>query len=280
MKTAYIVFCSPAGSTGHVTQVIADSLEEKSIPVHRLDLGAGQDPSRFIGLLKRAEADDCLFVGSPVYREMAIPPVMTFLNGLSTANNGCSTVPFVTWGGAISGIALWQMGQVLQNKGYVLTGGAKVLAVHSMMWRSDQPAGQGHPDDDDDRQVRRLVTKVIERMSTLKVKPMPLSDLDYQPETIAVDFKKKLDRPWMIIPKTIDEESCTQCGTCEAMCPVGAVALNPGPIFNAHCFDCFKCVRECPEDAIISSVPLDKIQNMIRERVEKYNEMPPTQIFW
>ena len=61
---------------------------------------------------------------------------------------------------------------------------------------------------------------------------------------------------------------------------LGAVALNPGPEFNAHCFDCFKCVRECPEDAIISSVPLDKIQAMIRERVEKYNEMPPTQIFY
>jgi ferredoxin len=279
MKTAFVAFCSPAGSTGHVAQVIADSLREKSVTVHLIDLGAGQDSSPIMGLLKTAGADDCLFVGSPVYREMAIPPVMAFLDDLPHAN-GCTAVPFVTWGGAISGIALWQMGRVLQNKGYQLTGGAKVMAVHSMMWQSDQPVGKGHPDGDDDGQVCRLVTKVIERMANATAKPIPLSDLDYQPETIAADFKTKLDQPWMIIPKTIDEATCTQCGTCEAVCPVGAVALDPGPVFNTRCFDCFRCVRECPEDAIISSVPFEKIEAMIRGRAETYNERPLTQIFY
>jgi ferredoxin/flavodoxin len=279
MKTAFVVFCSPAGSTGHVAQVIADSLKEKAVTTHLLDLGAGQDPSPFIGLLKTADADDCLFVGSPVYREMAVPPVMAFLGDLPPAS-GAAAVPFVTWGGAISGIALWQMGQVLQNKGYILTGGAKVLAVHSTMWQSEHPVGQGHPNNDDDQQVRHLVINVFERLSTSTTNPMPLSQLDYQPQAISADFKKKMDQPWMIIPKTIDDDRCTQCGTCEAVCPVGAVALDPGPVFNARCFDCFKCVRECPEDAINSSVPLGKIESMIRGRVEKYNEMPHTQIFF
>ena len=279
MKNAFIAFCSPAGSTGHVAQVIADSLREKAVTVHLLDLGAGQDASLFLGLLKTAEVDDGLFVGTPVYRELAIPPVMAFLDDLPPAN-GCTAVPFVTWGGATSGIALWQMGQALQAKGYVLTGGAKVLAVHSMMWPSDQPVGHGHPDDDDDRQVHRLVTRVLERPSNSTAKPMPLSDLDYQPDAISANFKKKMDQPWMIIPKTIDEERCTQCGTCEAVCPVDAVALDPGPVFNTRCFDCFECVRECPEDAIVSGVPLGKIEAMIRERVEKYKEQPPTQIFY
>ena len=84
----------------------------------------------------------------------------------------------------------------------------------------------------------------------------------------------------MIIPKTIDEEACTQCGTCEAVCPVGAVVLDPDPVFNARCFDCFNCVRECPEDAIIFSVPLEKIEAMIRKRMETFNEKPLTQVFF
>lgn len=188
--------------------------------------------------------------------------------------------PLSTWGGATSGVALWQLGQALQAKGYVLIGGAKVMAVHSMMWQSDQPVGHGHPDNDDDRQVRRLVTRVIEHPLNSTAKPMPLSDLDYQPDAIGADFKKKMDQPWMIIPKTIDEERCTQCGTCEAVCPVGAVTLEPGPVFNTRCFDCFTCVRECPEDAIISSVPLEKIDAMIRGRVETFDEKPLTQIFF
>ena len=279
MKNAYIAFCSPAGSTGHVARVIADALKERSISIHLLDLGAGQDPSPFIDLLKTADADDCLFVGSPVYRDVAVPPVMKFLGGLPVVNN-CPAVPFVTWGGAISGIALWQMGKALQEKGFSLAGAAKVLAVHCMMWQSDHPVGQGHPDADDDRQVRSLVSVVIERLSTSTAKPMPLSTLDYQPEAIGADFKKKMDQPWMIIPKTIVGERCTQCGTCETVCPVGAVTLDPGPVFNACCFDCFKCVRECPEDAIVPAVSLEKNAAMIRKRVEVFDERPPTQIFF
>jgi ferredoxin/flavodoxin len=279
MKTAFIAFCSPAGSTGHVARVIADALEERSIIIHLLDLGAGQDPSPFIALLKTADADDCFFVGSPVYRDVAVPPVMKFLNELPVVNN-CQAVPFVTWGGAISGIALWQMGKTLREKGFSLAGAAKVMAVHCMMWQSDHPVGQGHPDADDNRQVRSLVAKVIDRRSTATAKPMPLGDLDYQPDSIAADFKAKMDQPWMIIPKAIDQARCTQCGTCETVCPVGAVTLAPDPVFNARCFDCFKCVRECPEDAIISSVPLEKIESNIRQRAEAYKERPFTQIFF
>ncbi len=148
------------------------------------------------------------------------------------------------------------------------------------MWQSDHPVGQGHPDADDDRQVRSLVSVVIERLSTSTAKPMPLSALDYQPEAIAAGFKKKMGQPWMIIPKTIDQARCSQCGTCEAVCPVGAVSLDPGPVFNASCFDCFKCVRECPEDAIVSALSLEKNAAMIRKRVEVFDERPPTQIFF
>lgn len=76
MKYAYNDFCSPAGSTGHVARVITDALEERSVSIHLLDLSAGQDPSPFIDLLKTADADDCLFFGLPVYRDVAVPPVM------------------------------------------------------------------------------------------------------------------------------------------------------------------------------------------------------------
>jgi len=278
MKNAFIVFCSPAGSTGHVAKVIADFLKKKAIAVNLLDLGGGDDPSRLIGLLKSAGPTDGLFVGSPVYREIAVPPVVAFLDDLPTAS-GCMAVPFVTWGGANSGIALWQMGQILRNKGYALAGAAKVLGVHSMMWQSDRPVGQGHPDSDDDRQVCNMVEKVVERIAKTTPESIPLATLDYQPETVGADAKKKLNQPWVIVPKTIDEEACTQCGICETVCPVGAISMDPGPVFSERCFDCFNCIRECPEGVIEPAVPLDKVEVMIRKRVETFNERPPTQIF-
>ncbi len=274
MKHAYIAYCSPAGSTGHVARVMADALETRSIAVHRLDLGQPDDRSGFLERLAGAGPADCLFVGSPVYREVAVPPVTAFLADLPAAA-GCMAVPFVTWGGATSGIALWQMGGLLEKAGCRLVGAAKVVAVHSMMWRSDAPVGQGHPDAADDDRVRGLI-------DTLTAQPpasLPLAALDYQPAAHAAEFKPKIGEPWMIVPKTIDDDACTLCGTCEAVCPVGAVTLDPGPVFDGTCFDCFNCVRQCPEDAIVSAMPLEKIAANIRERVVKYDEQPLTQVF-
>ena len=274
MKQAHIVYCSPAGSTAHVARVIADTLREKSITVHLLDLGSKEDRSGFMGRLAKAGADDCLFVGAPVYRDVAAPPVSAFLAELPAAAQ-CMAVPFVTWGGATSGIALWQMGGMLEQRGYRLVGAAKVVAVHCMMWKSDAPVGQGHPDAADDQQVRRFV----DVLAAASPASLPLSALDYQPEKDAAEFKQKIGAPWMIVPKTIDEEACTQCGTCEAVCPVGAVTLDPGPVFDQTCFDCFSCIRECPEEAITPAAPLEKIATNIRERAAKFNERPLTQVF-
>lgn len=279
MKSAFIVYSSPAGSTRHVADVIVKSLKENSIDVQQLDLGIVSDPSRFIEKLQAAGEDACLFVGSPVYRDMAVPPVIAFLDKLPTAA-GLPAVPFVTWGGANSGVALWQMGQVLESKGLRLVGAAKVLGVHSMMWPSESPVGQGHPDADDDRQVSQLVEKVLERLEKTVIDSLSLKVLDYQPEAVGADIKKKLGQPWTIIPKTIDEDLCTQCAICKQICPVGAVTLDPGPVFDENCFDCFNCIRECPEEAIVPAVPLEKIASMIRERVKTFNEKPPTQIFF
>ena len=163
MKSAFIAYCSPAGSTRHVAEVIVKSLKERSIDVQQLDLGIVRDPSRFIEKMRDAREEACLFVGSPVYRDMAVPPMMAFLDQLP-ADAGLAAVPFVTWGGANSGVALWQMGRVLNDKGFRLVGAAKVLGVHSMMWSSSNPVGQGHPDADDDRQVAKLVDRVFEKI--------------------------------------------------------------------------------------------------------------------
>lgn len=279
MKSAFIVYSSPAGSTRHVAEVIVKSLKERSIDVQQLDLGIVRDPSRFIEKLQATGKGGCLFVGSPVYRDMAVPPVMAFLDQLPAAA-GLSAVPFVTWGGANSGVALWQMGQVLESKGLRLVGAAKVLGVHSMMWPSESPVGQGHPDADDDRQVNQLVEKVVERLNETAADSLSLKALDYQPEAVGAEIKKKLEQPWTIIPKTIDEDLCTQCAICKQICPVGAVNLDPVPVFDENCFDCFNCIRECPEDAIIPAVSMTQIETMIRKRVQTFDEQPPTQIFF
>lgn len=273
----YVVYMSPNKSTQTIADVFADHLAQKGQAVERLDL---TDPSTLDTFNEKLAADEnpCLLIGSPVYKDMAVPPVMNFIDSLPKAVNAWA-VPFVTWGKACSGVALWQMGNALEEKGFQIAGAAKVVAVHCMMWDEDQPEGQGHPDDADKQMVMDLADQLITQMKAGSLSPLPLADLDYQPEERAKEGKEKLEKPYPVMPKTINEETCTQCGTCEEECPAGAISLNPYPEFGDACFDCFTCVRTCPENAVEPKVPMAKIAENIRKRVSMVNEQPLTQIF-
>jgi ferredoxin len=192
---------------------------------------------------------------------------------------GALAVPFVTWGGASGGVALWQLGGASIKRGFRIVGTAKVLAVHSMMWRVQDHVGKGHPDESDRQMIDRWVNTRAALFAGVNVAEMSLDTLNYQSRERSEEMKKKVSSPWVVVPKQVDENACTQCGICEEACPVAAVALNLYPQFAPTCFDCFDCIRLCPEDAIHPAVGVDQIEARIRERVRTIDEHPHTQTF-
>ncbi|MBW1790252.1 MAG: 4Fe-4S binding protein, partial [Deltaproteobacteria bacterium] len=160
-----------------------------------------------------------------------------------------------------------------------IVGAAKVLAVHSRMWRSEDPAGKGHPNESDNRQIEELVDTLNPRLKSDNVPVIDLDTLMYQSIERADKIRAKLDVPWVSTPKHVNIETCTQCGLCEEECPAAAVVLNPYPEFGPNCFDCYNCIRLCPENAIESAISISKIEEHIKKRVLTINERPPTQIF-
>jgi ferredoxin len=192
---------------------------------------------------------------------------------------GKFAVPFVTWGAACSGIALWQMARALTSKGCRIAGAAKVCGEHSLTFQRDEPVGKGRPSAEDDRVVRELAHKVMDDYLHGDGAGLPLESLDYQPAERADEMKRKLVEPPPLIGRSVDEAACTQCGICVDNCPVEAVQLTPFPEFGSRCFDCFTCMKTCPEDAIKPAIPLDKIVSMIEKRVETIGERPLTHVF-
>lgn len=268
---ATITYLSPAGSTRHVATIIAGALTEtdEAAPL-TCDLALAAGRAAALDQLQRGN-DPFLLIGSPVYRDLTVPPVMQFIDNLPAVEHGRAAV-FVTWGGANSGLALWQMATALNQKGYTVVGAAKVLGLHAMMWQESDPVGVGRPNSVDDDQVTAWVHAMADAGST----PLSLDDLRYQAEAFEKSALERIDKPWAIIPKNVDAKACTECGTCESVCPVGAITLDPQPVFSDTCFDCFNCIRECPEEAISPAMPLAKISAKIRERVETFDEQPHT----
>ena len=252
IRKALIVFFSPSGSTGHVAGVVERKIRSLEIPVTTIDLGREEDIPFILPQLLDAKDNLCLFIGSPVYASHPVAPVMEFISLLPRAEKGFS-VPFVTWGGVSSGIALYRMGKALQEKGYAILGAAKVLARHSLMWASEAPLGENHPDEEDDRLVGELVERVNRKLKTQDETPLSLSALAYQDPALHAEME---GRPFESAKQTfpamqIRERRCTGCGLCRDQCPVQAISLDPYPVFGDACVQCLNCVRLCPEKAII-----------------------------
>jgi len=277
-QKAFVVYCSPAGATRHVAQIMENNLTSLGNEVTSFDMGKNHDVSSILSQLRSAPDRTCLYIGSPVYVSHAVPPIMEFIAELPDAAN-CYAVPFVTWGGASSGIALHEMSELLNEKGFTVLGAAKILATHSLMWRSNDPLGQGHPDGNDDTMIGDLLLNVSEKLAAKQIKPLPLSELAYQPKDVHEAMEKRtLKEASLHFPKRqVLEASCTKCGICEEMCPVGALTCTPYPDFGPSCFFCFNCVRLCPETAI--QADFSATEERIRERAQTFAERPFSKVF-
>ena len=171
------------------------------------------------------------------------------------------------------------MGKLLNEKGYTVVGAAKVLAPHSLMWRSNDPLGQGHPDKDENMMIEDLVLNISKKMATDKIEALPLAELAYQPQDAHEAMEKRtLKDASLHFPKRqVIETSCTQCGICEEVCPSGALTCAPYPEFGPSCFFCYNCDRLCPETAIEADMSV--IEERIRERAETFAERPFSRVF-
>ena len=277
-KQALVVYSSPAGTTRHVSQVIATALNDLGCKSEVNDLGNRNDRSKLNSQIKDIEDGCCLWIGSPVYAGHAVTPIMDFISKLP-ASKGSYAVPFVTWGGVSSGVALHEMGKMLGEKGYTILGAAKILAVHSMMWQFKNPLGEGHPDSEDDAMIKGLVGDVNSKLLSDAKKAIPLEDLNYQPEEVQEAMQKvNIDvAKQMLPPRKLDEEACTRCGICEEECPVQDIKCDPYPQFGDECFLCYNCVRLCEEGAI--KTDLSQVESMLKEKAEKNPERPLSQVF-
>jgi ferredoxin/flavodoxin len=271
----FIVYFSPAGSTRHVARLMEKRFRELGTEPFLFDLAENSGLSQVIS--EQIKEDSCLIVGSPVYVSHAVPPIMQFLAELAPAQ--ATAVPFVTWGGASSGIALFEMARELDKKGFTILGAAKVLAVHCLMWQLEHPLGEGHPNSEDERMIQKLVDEINRKMQSHGLRGMDLSDLAYQKEEIHAEMEKmslEVAKSHMPI-REIDEQLCNQCEICAEVCPTASIGFAPYPVFGQNCIYCFSCMRSCPEGAIQAN--LSEVWQRIRERAEFFVELPYTKIF-
>ena len=279
-KTVFIVYFSAAGSTRHVAEVMEKRFKELGLESSLYDVADNRDLCQTISRQIQSLGNDCcLVVGSPVYVSHAAPPIMQCISSLASVDVSYA-VPFVTWGGASSGISLFEMAKELSRKGFKILGAAKILAVHSLMWQLENPLGAGHPSSEDDKVIEQLVDEISNKMQSGGGKEVELSRLAYQSKEVHIEMEKvTLEKAKAQMPtREVEEEICSQCEICVEVCPTDSVTLAPYPVFGEECVYCFNCMRSCPEGAI--KADLTEVWQRIQDRAAFFKERPQAQIFF
>jgi len=68
------------------------------------------------------------------------------------------------------------------SKGLQILGGIKVLAVHSQLWKSDDPVGKGHPNAEDVARIQEFVRVILKKKESETAKTLAPEALDYNGE--------------------------------------------------------------------------------------------------
>ncbi|MDR2550932.1 MAG: EFR1 family ferrodoxin [Desulfobulbus sp.] len=279
MHKHIVAFFSPAGTTRRIAQTIRDRLLHNNCDCVLIELGQN-DQSLQQHVQAMRQNGCCLWIGSPVYCDHAVPLVHAFIDQLPAPASRCAAVPFVAWGGVTSGLALLEMAQHLREKGYTPLGAAKVLSVHSSTWNVAQPLAAGHPDQGDLAQIQALVDHIVAALDRPQTPLLALDRLDYLSPALRADAATKslAAAKAAMPPLAADEERCLQCGDCAEGCPVAAITLNPFPaIDRTACVLCLQCVRNCPQQAFPFNG--EQLAARIADMAAKSDENKATEIF-
>lgn len=279
MKKASVVYFSPQENTRIVARWFGRFLKYNGIEVSYEDLnGRNREEMEFIDftIIRRV---DLLVLGSPVYANHIPPPVEWFLKQLPRVR-GKFAVPYVTYGGVSSGVALSEMVPALQEKGYRVIGAAKILGKHSLMFQGGKPLGREHPDEVDKGMVEKLVKKIQTKMRRSHSEEIP-HRLIKNPSTWSRLVSRGVNLATLekVTPSIkIHPGKCTRCGDCLPQCPVKVIKLTPELGIMPGCILCYNCVRVCPEKAF--EAKLQGFERMLRTMAVMNRERPQSRIWF
>ena len=262
MKMAIIVF-SPSGHTLSVSQIFKKELERKGVGVQLINIT--KNSSYLQGLHTRQclaeeiKEHDVLFIGGPVYAGHVEKNVLRLIEQLPEAGGkyGYLAVPFITYGGVHSSIALEEMAKYLKRRNRKSILGVKIAAKHTLTQTLSNVINERKPGQFEGSLIADAVERVIQiagreyEKITDESKSFAYSRL---PERILFTtfsqefFHKKFKEV------SIDTRKCIKCKKCISACPVNMFDYLDGMVKmvrdKKECILCAECYHKCPVNAI------------------------------
>ena len=263
MKVAIIVF-SPSGHTLQAANIFKEELERKGARVQLVNTTKNPNYLNESSIKKQLESDldahDVLLIGGPIYAGHMEGHILRIIKRLPEVGGkfGALAVPFATYGGVHSSVALEEMGKLLkkQNRKSIL--GVKIAAEHTLTKTASKIIYEGRPGKDEEAIIAQAASKIIETASQ-DIKSIKDISKAFRYSNPKERLMFKLFSQEKIHGKfkhvSIDSGKCIQCQKCVSVCPVNMfdfVDERVKMVKDQHqCILCAECYHRCPAGAII-----------------------------
>lgn len=235
MDSVKLVCFSPTGTTKAVVLGIASGLNPSSTEL--IDI---TKPEARIQPLLTSESE-LLVVAVPVYMGR-VPALLTeWLQQIKAQNT--PVVCVVVYGNREYDNALLELKDMLEHCGCVSVACAAFIGEHSFS-NSEAPVALGRPNKDDLRCAEEFGQSICEKLQSIS-SISELSNISVPGSYPYGGTTKLWDLDFIEV-----NDTCTECGVCSDVCPVGAIELhNSRMIDQQKCITCCACIKSCPQGA-------------------------------
>jgi ferredoxin len=211
--------------------------------------------------------EDLVIIGVPVYEGRVAKTAITRLQQLKADKTPAVVV--VLYGNRDFEDALLELGDLAGDLGFIPIAGGAFIGEHSFATKT-RPMANGRPDEQDLAKAREFGAGILAKLEKLgSWDDVVRIDLPGNTPYIFRDRSPLADRA-----ATTMAETCTLCGTCAELCPVGAITIEDTVLTdNLACTLCCACVKGCPTDSrVVDDPTVNKIANWVSKNFQARRE--------
>ncbi len=264
LKVTIIVF-SPSGNTFTTAKLFEQSFLKRNAQVQLINFTARKEIADQKSIAKylndTVNSHDILCVGGPVYAGHLQDNVKNIIKALPLPDRkwGTLVVPFVSYGGVHSSIALKEAGALLKKRKRINISGVKIAASHSLVKKFSFKINENKPGEEEFQTVEALTDRVVEtagkEFHEIKDVSRSFSYNNFGENLIYKMISEKTFHKLMFSEIKIDIVKCIGCGICAKKCPVQIIEMKdkkPVRTINGstECSYCSECYHNCKFDAI------------------------------
>ncbi len=284
MKTVIIVF-SPSGHTLKVAEMIENSMTDKGMQVQLLDITRNKRIFRENRieqyLEEKVEPHDLICVGGPVYAGHFEGNAMNIVKALPDPDKtwGKLAIPFISYGGLHSSIALMEAGNLFHKRRRKNILGVKIAAFHTLSTALSFKINENKPG----AEALPVVEELVERITDIGQDFSAVKDVRRSfayaslMERLLLPFLSQEFWHGKYKPVRFDYDECIGCGTCVERCPVNILEMvdqRPQKTnMNVDCILCAECFYNCPVNAVLYdylSVSKKRLSSMLKRNQTEF----------